>query len=36
MGEYIIAYDVGTSCNKALLVDKNGVPIGSTIESYPI
>lgn len=36
MGEYIIAYDVGTSCNKALLVDKNGVPISSTIESYPI
>lgn len=36
MGEYIIAYDVGTSCNKALLVDKNGIPIGSSIESYPI
>lgn len=36
MGEYIIAHDVGTSCNKALLVDKNGIPINSSIEPYPI
>lgn len=36
MGEYIIAYDVGTSCNKALLVDANGTPIASSISYYEI
>lgn len=36
MGEYIIAHDVGTSCDKALIVDKNGIPIYSSQESYPI
>lgn len=36
MGEYIIAHDVGTSCNKALLVDINGIPISSSIEYYEV
>lgn len=36
MGEYIIAHDVGTSCNKALLVDMNGVPVASSIDYYEI
>lgn len=36
MGEYIITHDVGTSCNKALLVDINGVPIANSIEYYDV
>lgn len=36
MGEYIIAQDVGTSCNKALLVDEFGNVLDYTIETYPI
>ncbi len=36
IGEYIIAYDVGTSWNKALLVDNNGVPVASSIDYYEI
>lgn len=36
MGGYIIAHDVGTSCNKALLVDIEGTPIASSIDYYEI
>ena len=36
MGGYIIAHDVGTSCNKALLVDIEGIPITSSIDYYEI
>ena len=36
MGEYIISHDLGTSSNKALLVDERGGVIDYTTETYPI
>ncbi len=36
MAEYIIAHDVGTSTNKAVLVDTGGRGHGKCSETYPV
>jgi len=36
MGEYILAHDVGTSANKAVLVDTGGGVRGTCSETYPV